>query len=166
MSFQGPTLLVITPLSPDNSGMMLPPYSARGLTQSLEPIIGSSGGGNAEGTLVRETINGEAISLAPTQFRKWRSTITCRDVDTPCLDEAYIGQTVMVQCVVELSYLTGGQPQRPEVSGSSRVDGHFTYYRPELQMIVTGVRNSKEEYLADCSWQVDLREVKIPTLSP
>ena len=159
MTSQVTSLLVITPISGEG-GLLLPAYSARGLNQTLEPIVGVGGGGaNALGQMLRRTINGTLINLFPSQFRKYNSTISCRDVETPCLDEAYIGQTVEVDCVVELGYLTGASPQRSSVSGSERTEGHFTFYRPHLIMMVTAIRNSFAEFEDAYAWQVDLSEV-------
>jgi len=56
------TILVITPLS-GAEGFKLTPYSARNLTQTLEPISGTSGGGNALGSWIRESTNGVLINL-------------------------------------------------------------------------------------------------------
>jgi hypothetical protein len=160
MTHQVTSLLVITPMSGEG-GLILPPYSARGLSQTLNWITGASGGG-VLGSGVRESINGELINLFPPQFRKLESTITCKDVETPCLDEAYFGQIVTVHCAAELSYLTGSSPRRPEVSGSSRVDGHFTFYRPQLVMMVIEIDNTFAEFEREYSWKVGLREWKIP----
>ena len=85
------TLLVITPLS----GMMalqLTPYSARNLTQTLELIKPQ---GDA---WTRRDVNGVKRSLADTRFRKYKSTITCTDGETPAFDDGWIGQTVEVMC--------------------------------------------------------------------
>lgn len=147
------TLLVITPVANTAGGVSpeLTPYSARGLTQSLEPIAS----GNQ-----RRTINGELIDLTPEQFRKYQSTITCTDQVTPALDGAYLGQTVTVECVAELAFRTiGGSASRPIVSGSARIDGDFTFYRPELTMIVKSIQLAHEEWNASYAWQIDLEEV-------
>ena len=164
MTTQKTSLVIITPMSGDD-GLHLPPYSARGLTQTLELISGAQND-NALGVTIRETINGELVNLFPTQFRKYQSIITCRDFQTPCLDAAYIGQLVTVECSAELSYPTGGTPQRPEVSGSSRDADGFTFYRPILVMMLLGMRSNFDEFNAEYAWQLDLREWKIPTLSP
>jgi hypothetical protein len=54
-----------------------------------------------------------------------------------------------VECVAELSYPTGGSPARPVVSGSTRTQGGFVFYRPQLQMRVTGFSANRDEYGAD-----------------
>src|SRR5262245_12930993 len=128
-----PSLLVITPLSP-NTALILTPYSARGLTQTLEPFDPGSG------QSIRESINGDTVDLFPRQFRKYQSTISCTDQATPCLDDAWKGQLVEVDCVHELNYLLGGAPHRPMVPGSSRIEGNFVFYRPRLIMMVLNIR--------------------------
>lgn len=146
------TLLVLTPVAGTAGGDTpeLTPYSARGLTQSLEPIPSGN---------LRRTINGELVDLTPTQFRKYQSTITCKDQVVPAFDDAWLGHLVTVQCVAELSYRTiGGSAGRTAVAGSARIVGDFTFYRPELTMLVVALRNSFDEWPCDYSWQLDLAE--------
>lgn len=153
------TLLVITPLS-GSSALVLPPYAVRGLTQTLEPIIGSSGGGSALGTWVRRDINGNLMNLAPVQMRKYQSEISCRDVEAPCLDNAWIGEVVEVECTAELMYPLGGTPQRAAVPGSTYTDErHFVHYRPVLTMMVLGISQSFEEWESFYAWRLSLAEV-------
>jgi hypothetical protein len=45
------------------------------------------------------------------------------------------------------------------VSGSSRVQGGFTYYRPQMTMMVLDIRSSFAEWQGNFDWQVDLEEV-------
>lgn len=156
---QETSLLTITPLSGED-GLTLPPYSARGLNQTLSLITGAGGeGGDALGKTIRRSINGGLINLFPSQFRKYVSTITCNDVETPAIDPAYIGQSVIVECCFELSYPSGGTPQRTEVSGSSRVEGDFVFYRPVLLMMVTAVNFQFDEFGAAYAWTAQLAEI-------
>jgi len=148
------TLLVIAPLS-GFASLQLTPYSARGLTQTLE-LIGPTGAG---GQWIRRDVNGIARSVADTRFRKYRSTITCTDGETPCLDDAWIGEACEVSCALELNYPTGATPQRPAVSGSSRVEGTVTFYRPQLLMMVEDIKNSFAEWRATNNWQISLVEI-------
>lgn len=139
------TLLVIT-------GMDIAPFSARGLTQTLQHIDAAA--------FSRRTINGNLHDLSAAQFRKFKSTINCNDQQAPALNGIWPGQQLTVDCVAELSYLTGsGSPARPVVPGSSRTDGEFTFYRPRLIMRVTGFTTSKDEYGAVTSWSMDLEEI-------
>ena len=139
------TLLVL-------SGIGVPDYSARGLTQTLEPIEASAS--------LRRTVNGALKDLSYAQFRKYKSTISCQDQEPPAVDGVWPGHVVTVDCVAELSFLTsGGSPARPVVSGSERVEGDFTFYRPQLEMLVTGFSMSRDEYGAAVSWQLQLEEI-------
>jgi hypothetical protein len=149
------TNLVLTPLS-GFASMQLTPYAARGLTQTYEVISGS---GQSSGAWLRRDVNGVMRNLVDTRFRKYKSTITCRDGETPCLDDAWIGIACEVSCAFEFSYPTGGTPARTVVSGSTRVQGGVTYYRPQLLMIVAGIKVSAAEYPATYDWQVDLEEI-------
>jgi hypothetical protein len=128
----------------------VPPYSARGVTQTLEPISAQ----------MRRTINGDLVDLGATQFRKYRSTVTCTDMDSPAIDGIWPGMTINVSCIPELAYpdATGSSPEKPVVSGSSRTADGFVFYRPKLAMKVTGLRIGKDEYGAACNWQMSLEE--------
>jgi hypothetical protein len=145
------TILVLTPLS-GFASLQLAPYSARGLTQTLELI-------KTRDSWLRRDVNGVLRNLADTRFQKYRSTITCKDGDTPCLDDAWIGLSVEVACALELSYPTGGSPKRPVVPSSQRTQGGITYYRPLLQMMVEDIRIALPEWQALYDWQIDLLEI-------
>lgn len=139
------TLLVL-------SSMGVPLYSARGLTQTLDPI--------QQAFDMRRDINGALVDVSNAAFRKFTSSVSCSDFNTPALDRLYVGQVLTVDCVAELSYATsGGAPSRTVVPGSSRVLGAFTFYRPRLQMMVTGFSTSTDEWAGGVSWQLDLEEV-------
>ena len=139
------TLLVL-------SSMGVPLYSARGLTQTLTPIDAAR--------QIRRDINGTLVDLSTEPFRKYSSKITCKDFNTPAIDRIYIGMILGVSCVAELAYTTSsGSPARSVVSGSSRTQGNYTFYRPILNMMVTGYSTSTEEYLGEVNWELDLEEV-------
>lgn len=146
------TLLVL-------SGEGVAPYSARGLQQTLEPIDAA---GNP-----RRSINGDLVSLAEAQFRKYKSTISCADQLAPALDNVWQGMVLTVDCVAELAYKTsGGSPGRPvvdpdssESGDSTRVEGDYTYYRPRLQMMVIKHTQQEDEWGRVVSWSLELEEV-------
>lgn len=104
------------------SGIGIPDYSARGLTQTLEPIEAAAS--------LRRTINGALKDLSFAQFRKYKSTISCQDQEPPALDGVWPGRVVTVDCVAQLSYPVDGSPARPMVAGSGRTEGAFAIYRP------------------------------------
>lgn len=139
------TLLVL-------SGNGVSPYSARGLTQTLEVI---SGAGNN-----RRSINGALKDLSQSQFRKFSSTIQCTDQSAPALDGIWPGVQLTVDCVSELSFKTvGGVQTRTAVPGSSRVEGAFTIYRPRLTMRVVTFSTNTDEWPADIQWSLQLEEI-------
>ena len=138
------TLLVL-------SGIGVPDYSARGLSQTLEPIEASAS--------LRRTINGTLKDLSFAQFRKYKSTISCQDQEPPAVDGVWPGHVVTVDCVAELSYPAGGSPARAVVAGSARTEGAFVFYRPQLEMLVTSFSVNRDEYGAAVQWQMDLEEV-------
>lgn len=151
------SLLILTPLS--GTAFLLPPFSSRDLSQTLDPISGISGaGGNVLGSWIRRDINGNLVNLVPSQFKKYQSEITCKDIRSPALDDGWIGQLLEVQCAMELSYVSGGTPARSVVSGSERTVGHFIFYRPLLTMMVVGIVNGFAEYPHEYSWKMSLQE--------
>lgn len=139
------TVLTIT-------GFGLTPYSARGIQQTLEPI--------PESSAMRRTVNGALVDISAPEFRKYRSVISCEDMNVPAIDGVWPGQQVTVACACELSYATsGGSPARTVVSGSSRTEGDFTFYRPQLTMRIVNFNEALDELGAMLSWQLELEEV-------
>ena len=134
------------------SGIGVPPWSARGASQTLEPLQAAQ--------QLRRTINGDLIDLSRPEFRKYRSTISCADQQPPAIDGVWPGQVVTVGCISELSYKTsGGTPARSIVPGSSRTEGDYTIYRPQLTMRVVSFSQDTDEYGATVSWSLELEEV-------
>lgn len=134
------------------SGVGVPPYSARGLQQTLEPIAAAQG-------RMRRNINGGMVDLGGGQFQKYASTITCTDQNPPAVDGVWEGQVVTVDCVRELACKEGGTPQRTVVPGSERTEGGFTFYRPRLTMVVLTFNLLFDEYPAATGWTMGLEEV-------
>lgn len=137
------------------SGLGIPPYSARGLTQTLEPI--------GQAAQFDRDVNGGLVDLSPPSgFRKYRSTISSDgDVQPPGFNEPPIGQVVTVSCVRELGFLTAlgsAGPARDVVSGSERIVGDWTFYRPILTMVIVGFSSSVEEWPGITSWSLELEE--------
>jgi hypothetical protein len=138
------TLLVI-------SGNGVSPFSARGLSQTLEPIQGA---GN-----LRRTLNGSLRDLSEPQFQKYHSTISCTDQNVPALDGVWPGEQLTIDCVAELSYKTvGGSPGRTVVPGSSRVEGAYTIYRPRLVVRVVNYNENQDEWGATVGWNLEVEE--------
>jgi hypothetical protein len=148
------TLLAFSPSS--TATPTLTPYGARGITQTFEVI---EGGGAGQGQWLRRDVNGVLRDTSDVRFRKYRSTISCRDGETPCLDGSWIGVQVQVSCIFYLSFPTGGTPQRPVVAASAFTQGSVTYYRPQLTMLIASIKNSAQEYAALNSWEIGLEEV-------
>lgn len=139
------TLLVIT-------GPGIPPYSARGLSQTLDPISAS--------IHLERAVNGELIDLSAPQMRKYGSKISCTDHNTPAIGGLWPGMVVTVDCVAELSFPTAspGLQERTAVPGSVRTEGDFTFYRPRLTMVVTAYNANTQEYQHDVNWSLSLEE--------
>lgn len=133
------------------SVMGVPLYSARGLSQTLEPIDAAAS--------MRRSINGILTDVAHAQFRKYKSRISCTDTRQPSFDGIWPGLIIVVDCVAYLSYPVAGSPQRTVISGSSFTEGGFTFYRPRLTMMVTANSAQTDEWDATVPWQLDLEEV-------
>ncbi len=132
------------------SGPGIPDYSARGLTQTLDPIDASA--------VIDRTVNGGAIDLSPPQMRKYKSSISCSDVETPALDGVWPGMVLTIDCVAELGYASGGDPGREVVEGSERDVGGWIFYRPRLSMMVRNFTVSRNEWGGITAWSLDLEE--------
>ena len=140
------TLLVI-------SGDGVAPYSARGLTHTLDPV--------GEAAVVARSVNGTLVNLSPPQFRKFKSTISCTDVSSPALAALWPGVVVDVDCVSEITYRTSlGSPVPDRAVAGSRTEGDYTYDRLRLTMMVVAPwTQSTDEYGASVLWQLELAEV-------
>jgi hypothetical protein len=141
-----------TILTISSFGNML--YQARKLTQTLQPI--------GEAAKMERTINGTLVDISVAQFRKYTTSIRVpSEVNAPPIDNVFPGQTVTVQCAVSLSFVTGapGLPHKPVVSGSEYTEGAYTFYRPELVMMVKGVSTQFDEWDNVVGWNIELEEI-------
>lgn len=90
-------------------------------------------------------------------MRKYDSVITCTDQNAPPFSGLWPGDTVVVDCVQELSYKTvGGSAERTVVS--TRTVGDFTLYRPRIEFMVVDFDQSHQEYAAEYQWRLTLTE--------
>lgn len=71
----------------------MPPESARNCTQEISPIP------NGE---FHETVNGERIFLKSNDKRRYRTTIVCKDLNSPLVDRMWIGSQISVGCIQNL----------------------------------------------------------------
>lgn len=140
------------------SAIGLPPYSARGLKQTLAPIAAS--------TQLRRTVNGALKNVADPLFRKYASVISGQDVDPPALDMVWPGRTLTVSCIYELAIqdsetdpLGSGDLGRTPVQWPARSADGFLFYRPLLVMKVTGWNGNEDEYGRVVDWTLNLEEV-------
>ncbi len=140
----GETLLVI-------SGQGVQPFSARGLTQTWAPIEGAWVPGR--------TINYKLVNLAPEKARLYSTTISCTDHEAPAWEGVWPGIELTVDCVFEFGFKTGvGAAERPVIPFSSRLVGDYTYYRPQLVIVVTSFTGSRNEYGHFTEWQLQGEE--------
>jgi hypothetical protein len=131
------------------TSMNFPPYCTRQATQTLTPI-------GAISKLAR-TVNGDLLDLSDAIFKQFGSVISCTDFQIP--EFAWPGTLVTVNCIIELGYKTSGGTQiRTPVGGSPRVDGDYTFYRPQLSMRVVGWTDLRNDWTAQNSWTLTLEE--------
>lgn len=140
------TLLVIT-------GIGIPDYSSRGITQTLTPIPASQN--------TRRTINGELVDISFHQFRKYSTKLSCTDQRVLALDHVFPGDLITVYCIQELCYpapLTAGAGRdvRP---GSERDENGFIFYKPILTMRVKSHDVSFDEWGAIQRWTLEAEEI-------
>lgn len=133
-------------------GVGVPPYSARGLKQTLEVIDQS--------TQLRRTVNGSLKDISFEGFRKYKSNISGSDQQPPNFNGRWPGLQVTVDCIAELAYAQENEtPERPVVPGSEFVEGAHTSYRPRLIMRIVNLSISHDEYGRQVDWSLDLEEI-------
>jgi hypothetical protein len=134
------------------AGIGVQPYSCRGAQQTLSPITQANNS--------RRDVNGNLLDISFDGFKKFATTINCADQTAPALDGVWPGLTLVIDCIEELCYLTaGGTPSRTVVDGSSRTDGDFTFYRPQITFMVLTWSAQEDEYGAQVSWNMTAEEV-------
>ncbi len=139
-------------------GIGMPFYSARGLKQVLTPIQSLQNNRNN----IRRTVGFSLVNMTPAYALKYYTKISADDIEGPAWDGVFPGfHPVTVWCAAELGYPSGGSPQRPVVSGSSRVESGapFTFYRPILQMMVLAYDFEFDEWGARRNWSMELEEM-------
>lgn len=133
------------------SGIGVPPYAARGLSEQLEPIDTDD---------VQRTINGELVDFGFEQFEKFQLTISGHDMRPPACSGVWKGKIVQVDTISRVGYLTlTGVVDRIIVPGSEIVEGDFTYVRLRLQMMVMSYSQNTDEWNAKCDWTMVLEEI-------
>ena len=134
-------------------GVDVPPYSARGLKQTLAPIDQAAN--------LRRTVNGDLKDIGFSGFKKYKSTISGTDMRPPNFDGRWPGLTVTVDCIAELSYTPdeGDTRQRTAVPGSEQTEGAHVVYRPRLTMKIMSLSIDEDEYGATIAWSMDLEEI-------
>lgn len=134
-------------------GVSVPPYSARGLKQSIAPIDQASQN--------RRTVNGDLKDISFSGFRKYKTTISGTDQRPPNFDGSWPGLTIVVDCICTLSYCPdeGQSRQRTAVPGSEVTEGAHNVYRPRLTCKIINFQQDEDEYGAQIGWTLDLEEV-------
>jgi hypothetical protein len=132
------------------SAIGVPPYSARGVKQTIAPI--------GQATQLKRDVNGELHDISFSGFRKYSINLSCEDQEPPAVDGVWPGLEVVIDWVVDLAYRTGATPGRDIVEGSQRVSGNYTLYRPRSAARIVSFNVNKDEYGAMINWTMDLEE--------
>lgn len=143
--------------SPDDTllainGLTVPEASSRFVRQTLSPI--------PQAANFRRTVNMQLRNVAPAAAQlKYKTVISCQDINAPIWDQLRIGMQIVVDCIEELFYEIGGTPQKPVVTGSERTFGGVVWYRPRLTMLVTEWGDDMEENQVIRSWSLGAEEI-------
>ncbi len=132
---------------------VMPFYSARGMTQTMDAI------GAAK--VQRRTVTFQLVNLALARSQKYASVISAKDIRPPSRDDIWPGKVVVVGCAFLSCYPTvGGAPARDVVSGSQFEDGHgFTFYQPLITFMLGDLPKSFDEWNATYTWSLPMEEV-------
>ncbi|MDR1361865.1 MAG: hypothetical protein LBJ16_01455 [Holosporaceae bacterium] len=156
----------------------LPPESARNCVQELFPIP------NGE---FKRSINGDLLFLESSEKKKYRSVISCRDVNSPLADKIWIGSRISVGCIQNLwqsivpgevkiqllrppvqdsvlAFNAAGDPERFILSDNalelleSSTEKIFVSFRPWLSMNVIDFSMETDEWAMTGCWKLTLEE--------
>lgn len=134
------------------SGDGVPPYSVRGLDITLAPI---------ESAVPERTVNGGLVNLAPPEFRKYRLTLGCTDVDPPAFAGMWPGSVLSVIAPEWVGYKTAtGSPPAGRTVANWYESGDYTFVTLDLLMMVMGPwEQTRNEAAGTTRWQIVLEEV-------
>lgn len=161
-----------------------PPFSARGVIQTLEPLLCGE---------MRRTIDGRLVYTGLEGHKKYRSMVRCEDKTALSLGNIWRGSEVGVACLSTLIQEISGDKEacipllRPAVPGSvivydeqqnvygsvletgnesARLTGEgpmpqklYLAYRPFLMMRLIKFKVLTDEWGGKVGWQMDLEEV-------
>lgn len=158
----------------------IPPWSARGCTQTLTLLTHHD---------VRRTVNGDLVDISSPFHRKYISTISCRDKTPLAFDGVWIGTALWVNCIQCLTtpFAAGVQQvalaRKPvkssltiETIGGEKIRPHslkektvffekplenqgFITYQPQLLMRLTDSHLETDEWGMVVGWKMQLEEV-------
>lgn len=133
-------------------GIGVAPYTARGITQTLEPI--------EEASHLERAIDGTIIDLGIPELQKYRVSITCTDQQAPALSGIWPGKAFTLHSIEELSFPTStpALKERDSVPDSEYVVGDFTFYRPILPLRVYSWSTQINEYGREINWKLEAQE--------
>lgn len=161
------------------SGVVFPPGSGRGISQTLTPI----GGGE-----ILRTVNGDLVDLTRPEFQKFATEITCSDMEAPTLAGIWPGKDVTIGCIKMrwqpvspaadtvtlirdpvagsvLGYSAAGALVALNTGASNGRSLVFVGnvalvgFRPSLVCRVTAWDDNTDEYNASVAWKLSAEEI-------
>lgn len=159
--------------------LFFPVGAGRGITQTLTPL---------DNGRLRRTVNGQLIDTTRAANRKFSSSITCTDMDSPSLAGVWKGTEFTIECIAELNQLVspaadtvtlirnavpasifgitaGGDRIAPSSFDDETFEAVFAEdviavnFRPILDMRVTDFSIDEDEYGAETAWNLGLEEI-------
>jgi len=152
----------------------IPPFSARGCIQTLEPI--------QQGELHR-TVNGDLILVGGYKETKYKSKITCKDKQGIALGGIVVGAKVRIGSIQRLVESVSAEDQKislkypyvPDslyfmtenqtmikMNSTTLPKNHgagYVSYRPEIDMRITAYKLETDEWGMTVGWEVELEEI-------
>ena len=157
-------------------GKSFPPFSTRECIQTLTPVSHGS---------LRRTINGALVHVGYKGYRKFHSTIACKDKVPPAFEGLWKGDLLKVGCIQALTLAvpekastvqlerealflhlyditTKRWPAKQEtdrwISLPSDFPGGFITYYPILLMMVKTYHLETDEWGVTVGWRLELEE--------
>lgn len=157
-------------------GKVIPPFSTRECIQTLIPISHGS---------LRRTINGNLVYVGYKGYRKFHSTIACKDKIPPGFEGLWKGDLVKVGCIQALTQTVPKKTSKLQLErealslhlydtttkrwsvkqGSDRwislppeFPGGFITYTPLLLMMVKTYHLEVDEWGLTVGWKLELEE--------
>jgi len=134
------------------TGLGIPPYSARGIVETLTPI-------DQQGFFARSITSGTLLNLGLSDLQKYRIRLEAEDIRPPAFEAMWRGTELEVELTTVLAVEGSAAPSKPYVEGSVEEADGFTRYRPKLDVMVVDFSLQNDEWEALRRWSLTLEEI-------